>query len=265
MPSAMRGSEDLARVRAITMRLGGRTVLDRVDLRVRAGEIVTLVGPNGSGKTTLVRIVLGLVKPGAGEVWRRPALRIGYVPQQLQVDRTLPLTVRRFITMGRGARHDRLDEVLTEIGIGYALDQPFQDISGGEARRAMIARALLQDPELLVLDEPTANVDVAGQGEFFDLVRAIRDSRDCGVLLVSHDLHLVMAATDYVVCINGHVCCSGVPETVASDPEFLALFGAKTAASHGVYTHAHDHRHDLSGEPVGEDRGGRAGGDGRHG
>ncbi len=264
-PDEPAAEASLISARGVTVRRGGRSVLDGVDLDVGPGQIVTLIGPNGSGKTTFVRTVLGLVKPDGGAVERRTGLRAGYVPQTIQIDRTLPLTTRRFVAMAGAAAGGRLgktadaalDAAAAEAGIAYLLDRAFQDLSGGEARRAVLARALLRDPDLLVLDEPTANVDVAGQAEFYDLIRAIRDRRGCGILLVSHDLHLVMAATDIVVCLNGHVCCSGRPEAVTRNPEYLALFGPAIAESHGLYTHAHDHSHDLSGEHISESASGR--------
>ena len=232
----------------VTVRYGGRPVLDGVDLSVAPGEIVTLIGPNGSGKTTFLRAVLGLIRPDGGDVARRPGLTIGYVPQRVEIDRTLPLTLRRFVMMGGGGNGARLDAAAQEVGIGHLLDRSFHDLSGGEAKRAVLARALLREPDLLVMDEPTANVDVAGQAEFYDLIRRIRDRRGCGVLLVSHDLHLVMAATDQVVCLNTHVCCSGRPESVTRTPEYLALFGHRVAETHGLYHPDHDHSHNLSGE-----------------
>ena len=250
MPRNGAAGDMLLRLSGVSVRFGARATLDRVDIEVRRGEIVTVIGPNGSGKTTLVRAALGLVAPDEGEVARLEGIRIGYVPQQLGVDRTLPLTVRRFLAMSGASSREDHERALTEVGVGDALDGPFQALSGGEAKRVTLARALLRQPDLLVLDEPTSNVDVAGQAEFYDLIRSVRDRRNCGVLLVSHDLHLVMRATDTVVCLNGHVCCSGRPDSVSRDPEYLALFGPRVAETLGVYAHDHDHRHDLAGEPV---------------
>ncbi len=250
MPRNGRQAQTLIRLSGVSVRFGGRPVLDRVDVAVREREIVTVIGPNGSGKTTLIRAALGLIAPHDGAVDRRPGLRIGYVPQHLGVDRTLPLTVHRFLALSGNTSHDEHQTALGEVGVGYALDGPFQALSGGEAKRVTLARALLRRPDLLVLDEPTSNVDVAGQAEFYDLIRGLRDRRECGVLLVSHDLHLVMRATDTVVCLNGHVCCSGRPDSVSRDPEYLALFGPRVAETLGIYAHDHDHRHDLAGEPV---------------
>ena len=239
----------------LTVSIKGEAVVDGVDLAVHAGEIVTLIGPNGSGKTTLVRAILGLVEPAQGAVRRRPGIRIGYVPQTMHVDETLPLTVRRFLQLAGPARGGRVTggrvaEALAEVGAAYVIDGPLQSISGGEMKRVLLAQALLGDPDLLVLDEPTAGVDVTGQEELYTLIREVRRGRGCGVLLVSHDLHLVMAATDRVVCINQHVCCTGHPEAVSRHPEYLSLFGPEAAKALAVYTHDHDHRHHLSGEPV---------------
>jgi len=255
----------LVSVSGVGLAFDGRPVLSAVDLVVQPGEIVTLIGPNGSGKTTLVRVILGLLKPGTGQVARRPGLRIGYIPQNLHVDETLPLTVGRFLRLCAPRARKRVAEVLAEVGVGHLLARPFQAVSGGEMKRVLLAQALLREPDLLVLDEPSAGVDVTGQAELYALIKSIRDSRRCGVLLVSHDLHLVMAATDQVVCLNRHVCCTGRPEAVSRDPAYLALFGPELAGRLAVYTHEHDHRHGLSGALSEEEgRGGGAGGP-RHG
>jgi len=237
----------------VTVAYNGTPVLSGVDLAVAENEIVTLIGPNGSGKTTLVRVILGLHRPASGRVDRRPGLSIGYVPQFFHVDETLPLTVHRFLALTAPKGRARIADTLAEVGADHLPGSPLQAISGGEMKRVLLAQALLREPDLLVLDEPTAGVDITGQAELYGLVRAIRDRRGCGVLLVSHDLHLVMAATDFVVCLNHHICCTGRPEAVRRDPEYLALFGREAAEALAVYTHAHDHRHDLSGEPIPED------------
>ena len=234
----------------LTVTLGGQAVISGVDIAVGAGEIVILIGPNGSGKTTLVRTLLGLVEVDKGSVTRKERLVIGYVPQHLQIDPTLPLTVGRFLMLGtRGSAGD-LDAALAEVGVAQVLHSPVQSLSGGQMRRVLLARALLRDPDLLVLDEPTAGVDVAGQAALYDLVRTIRDRRGCGVLLISHNLHLVMAAADRVVCLNHHVCCEGKPASVSRNPAYLDLFGEDAGRAIAVYTHDHDHDHDLSGAPV---------------
>ncbi len=245
------GREPLVEASNVDLIFGAKVVLSAVNARVHPGEIVTLIGPNGAGKTTFIRTILGLQKPDRGKVLRRPGLRIGYMPQQTTVDPTLPMTVGRFVALAAPNRRpaNRLDPrtALDEVGATHLIDAPIQDISGGEMRRVLLARALLRDPDLLVLDEPAQGVDVNGQADLYSLIGRIRDQRNCGVFLVSHDLHLVMAATDQVICLNHHVCCAGRPEAVARDPSYAALFGEQTAREFAVYHHHHDHRHDADG------------------
>ena len=242
-------SEPLIRLQQVSVGFRQESVLENVQLTVNAGEIVTLIGPNGAGKTTLVRAVLGLLKPDSGSVWRKPRLRIGYMPQKLTVDPTLPLSVLRFLRLVPGVdRHTAL-AALAEVGAEQVIDSPLQNISGGELQRVLLARALLREPELLVLDEPVQGVDVAGQAELYRLITQLRDRHGCGVLMVSHDLHLVMSTTDQVVCLNRHVCCSGHPEQVSGDPAFVELFG-QDAQNLAIYHHHHDHSHDLHGAVI---------------
>ena len=240
----------LLEVKDLSVRLGGFAVLNKVGLTVSPGEIVTLIGVNGSGKSTLIRAALGLLEPDSGTVYRRPGIRIGYAPQHMDRDPTLPLTVARYLTLGAPAPRHRLQKVLREVGAGHAVDSQIADISGGELHRVALARALVREPDLLVLDEPMSGVDVAGQSELYRLIAEIRDRHGCGVLLVSHDLHVVMGATDTVVCLNHHVCCTGRPQTVIENPEFVALFGRHVAETLAVYEHDHDHRHDMDGGVV---------------
>jgi len=243
----------LIEARDISHGYGGLEVLQRVDLTVASGEIVSLIGPNGAGKTTLVRILLGLVKPRAGSVRRRPGLRIGYVPQQFRLEPSLPMTVRRFLRLGgKGASREAIGRALAEVGAEAIADHPLLGLSGGETQRVLLARAVVREPGLLVLDEPVRGVDIGGQVELYELVARIRRRRGCGVLMISHDLHLVMAATDRVICLNRHVCCAGRPEAVSAHPEYLALFGAAAAYRIAIYTHHHDHAHGLAGEVVTE-------------
>lgn len=239
---------------AITVVRGKKEILSSAGLRVRDGEIVTLIGPNGAGKTTIVRVVLGLMKPDRGTVVRRPGLVIGYMPQRLHIDPTLPLSVGRFLALGTQSGKKYAPEyaarVLDEVGAGAIMDTPLQAVSGGEFQRVVLARALLRDPDLLVLDEPSQGIDITGQADLFRLITRIRDRRGCGVLMVSHDLHLVMAATDEVICLNHHVCCAGHPETVTNDPNYIELFGRHVAETLAVYQHHHDHAHDAGGHVV---------------
>ena len=240
----------LVEVEGVGLTLGAIGVLENVSLTVRPGELVTLIGPNGAGKTTLVRVVLGLQRPQTGRVVARPGLRIGYVPQHLVVDPVLPLTARRFLTLGGKAAPERQRAVLEEVGVAGLVDAPLRTLSGGDLRRVVLARALLRDPDLLVLDEPVQGVDITGQIELYELISGLRGRRGCGVLMVSHDLHLVMAATDRVVCLNHHICCAGRPETVRRDPEYIALFGTRAADALALYAHDHDHVHAPSGDVV---------------
>lgn len=246
-------AEPLLVVENVDFAIRGNPILRDVSLRVMAGEIVALIGPNGAGKSTLVRIVLGLLRPDRGRVRLKSGLRVGYMPQRLAVDDTLPLTVRRFITLGTRAPRERVRAALAEVGAAHVLDAPVQAISGGELQRVLLARALLREPDLLVLDEPVQGVDLNGQYELYDLIGGLRRRRGCGILMVSHELYLVMAATDHVICLNRHVCCSGHPDHVARDPAYLSLFGLDGARSLAFYHHHHNHRHDLRGTVVAEE------------
>ncbi len=246
-------NEYLIKARGLCVTRNGRQILQRADLTLEAGKIVTLIGPNGAGKTTLVRAVLGLLKIDEGKIEKAQDLRIGYMPQKLHIDASLPLTVARFLALGGKARAD-LPETLALTGIDKLINMPMQSLSGGETQRVLLARALLRDPQLLVLDEPVQGVDVTGQSALYALINEIRNRRQCGVLLVSHDLHLVMATTDTVICLNQHICCEGHPEQVTNDPAYLALFGdtpgLANAPQVAIYTHHHDHQHDAHGDVI---------------
>ena len=248
------GAEVLLTVRDIDFTIRGHAILQSVSLRVARGQIVTLIGPNGAGKSTLVRIVLGLRRPSAGRVELLSGARLGYMPQRLVLDPTLPLTVQRFVTLGTPAPRARVQALLAEVGAAQVIDSPVQAISGGELQRVLLARALLREPDLLVLDEPIQGVDLTGQYELYDLISNLRRQRGCGILMVSHELHLVMATTDQVVCLNRHVCCSGHPDHVARDPAYLALFGLDGARRLAIYHHQHNHHHDLHGTVVTDDK-----------
>lgn len=233
----------------VSLQVEGKTLLNHIDLSVHAGEIVTVVGPNGGGKTSLLKVALGLVAPSIGQVIKKKGLRIGYMPQRLQVDNSLPIDVERFLTLASGSKAP-VKDALVRVNASAVLHSPLQSISGGEWQRVLLARALLRKPELLVLDEPAQGVDLHGQQEMYRLLRQIRSETGCAILMVSHDLHFVMASTDRVVCLNQHVCCSGSADTVANHPEYLALFAETEAIDIGVYTHHHDHHHDLHGNVI---------------
>jgi len=241
----------LISARCISLSREARTILEDVDLDIGRGEIVTLIGPNGAGKTTLVRVLLGLEEPDRGDVRRIPGLTVGYAPQRFDRDPAIPLTVARFLTMAVRADAAAVAHVLEEVGASHVAKQQLHELSGGELQRVVLARALIRNPDLLVLDEPVRGVDYVGEADLYGLIGRIRASRGLGVLLVSHDLHVVMAQSDRVVCLNRHVCCHGVPVSVALHPEYVRLFGDATARALGIYRHSHDHAHDLAGAPVG--------------
>jgi zinc transport system ATP-binding protein len=231
----------------------GRLILDQVSLTLARGEILTLIGPNGAGKSCLVRIALGLEQPDAGRRALQPGLRIGYMPQRLRLNESLPLSVRRFLQLAQTRVDEaKLQAALAEVGVLPIEHSPMRALSGGEFQRVLLARALLREPDLLVLDEPTQGVDITGQEELYELIAGVRERHGCGVLMVSHDLHLVMAATDRVLCLNHHVCCHGHPETVSAHPEYQRLFGLPTSTRLAVYNHHHDHHHDLHGDVCNE-------------
>ena len=238
----------LISARGLSVRRDGRLLLEAIDLDIHAGEIVTVIGPNGAGKSTLVRALLGLIKIDSGSVLRKADLVVGYAPQRFDVDRALPLTVERFLRLGGAHSAEAIASALEEVGAVRVAGQQLASLSGGELQRVVLARALLRRPNLLVLDEPVRGVDYAGEAELYEMIGRLRDTRGLAVLLVSHDLHVVMAKSDRVICINRHVCCSGVPHTVARDPEYVRLFGAEAARAFAVYHHEHDHRHDLTGQ-----------------
>ena len=225
----------------------GRIILEGIDLDLAPGEIVTLIGPNGAGKTTLVRILLGLERADRGTITRRAGLTVGYAPQRFDRDPAIPMTVARFLALGSKHTPTEAEAALDEVGAARVISQQLSQLSGGELQRVVLARALLRKPDLLVLDEPVRGVDYTGEAELYDLIGRIRDARGVGILLVSHDLHVVMAQSDRVICINRHICCSGQPETVAQHPEYVRLFGAEAARSFALYQHQHDHSHDLTG------------------
>ena len=234
----------LLSARDATLVIGGRTILDKVNIDVRPNEIVTVIGPNGAGKSTLVRCLLGLQPLTSGQVIREKSLRIGYVPQRFPQLPNVPMNVRRLLSLTLKPTEDEIDAVLAETGIPHLKEANVSRLSGGELQRALLARALLRKPELLVLDEPVQAVDFLGEARMYELISAVRKAHGCGILMVSHDLHMVMAESDHVVCLNGHVCCEGGPVTVQQDPEFAKLFGPSAARMIAAYTHHHDHDHE---------------------
>ena len=227
-----------------------RWLVRHIDLSVHAGEIVTLIGPNGAGKTTIAKVLLGIMAPDEGRIERRAGLRVGYVPQRLAIDWTLPLSVSRLMTLTGPLSAAAMGEALAAVGLAGLGERPVQALSGGEFQRALLARALARKPDLLVLDEPVQGVDFSGEVALYRLIGDIRNATGAGILLISHDLHIVMAQTDRVICVSGHVCCEGTPQSVAESPEYMRLFGRRTAETIALYRHHHDHTHLPDGTPV---------------
>ncbi|MEQ8334413.1 metal ABC transporter ATP-binding protein [Nisaea sp.] len=228
----------------LTVLRNGRPILDKISFSLGRGEIMSVIGPNGGGKTTLLRVILGLLSPDNGTARLAPGTSIGYVPQKLALDNSMPLTSRRFLSLGMKSARGRVETTAERAGITHLLDQQLTGLSGGETQRVLLARAIMKQPDFLVLDEPTQGMDVAAQSELFRLIGTIREETGAAVIMVSHDLHLVMRGTDRVLCLNGHVCCTGHPTEVERNPSFRALFGRLDEAAVVPYRHDHDHTHD---------------------
>ena len=237
---------DLISLNSVTIGYDNKIVLRDVDLTVKRGEIITIVGPNGSGKTSMMRALIGALAPTTGSVSRSKALRVGYVPQKLNVDHSFPITVRRFLSIPKRARSEQISEAAALVGIHDILDQQIATLSGGQFQRALLTRAIIDAPDLLLLDEPTQGLDQNGTARFYQLIAELKAKLDCAIVLVSHDLHVVMSASDRVICLNGHICCEGTPSVVSSAPEYRALFGTGTQGILALYQHQHDHVHDKS-------------------
>ena len=222
-------------------------LVEGVSLTVEKGKIVTLIGPNGSGKSTTAKIALGIYKNIEGTV-EKYTNKVGYVPQKISIDWTLPLRVYDFMLLTEDIKDEAIDEALTLTGVMHLKNKNLGNLSGGEFQRVLIARAISKKPELLVLDEPVQGVDYTGEIALYELIKKISDTLNCGILLISHDLHTVMTATDHVVCLNGHVCCSGTPMDVARNNEYKTLFGEQASQILSVYEHKHDHVHSDEGQ-----------------
>ena len=241
------GNNILVKLNNVGFRQNQKWLVQGVSLQVEKGEIVTLIGPNGSGKSTTAKIALGLLKNIEGKV-EKFTNKIGYVPQKISIDWTLPLRVRDFMLLTDKLKEDTMEEALSLTGVVDLKDKSLGNLSGGEFQRVLLARAISKKPELLVLDEPVQGVDFTGEIDLYELIKEISEKLNCGILLISHDLHTVMSATDYVVCLNGHVCCSGSPKEVAKNNEYKALFGEQAAQTLSIYEHKHDHIHTSDGD-----------------
>lgn len=227
--------ENLIEVKNVNLEIQKKEILNNISMTVHRQEIVCLVGPNGAGKSSLLKVVLGLLSPSNGKVIRKKGLKIGYMPQKLELNNLLPLSVKDFLKLSPAANQQKITAICQEVNINEILESAMHVISGGEMQRVLLARAMLNTPDLLVLDEPAQGVDILGQANLYKLILGIKNKINCGILLVSHDLHLVIEGTDQVICLNKHICCSGEPDTVTNHPEYRQLF----------YRHEHDHEHDI--------------------
>lgn len=234
----------LITVKDLAVTYGANTVLSRVSLTLEAGEIVTIVGPNGSGKTSLFRAIIGALEPSVGEIFLKPGIKIGYVPQRLHIDQTLPMTVDRFLQLTERIPRATCEKALEAAGVPDISGRQMTRLSGGQFQRVLLARALINQPDVLLLDEATQGLDQPGSAAFYKQIETVSRTSGCAVLMISHELHVVMSASDRVVCLNGHVCCEGTPAVVASAPEYRALFGSGTGGALALYRHDHDHHHD---------------------
>ena len=240
---ASRGAAALVELQDVSVVKNGGTVLHNVDFHISPGEVVTLVGPNGSGKTTLLNVIIGALAATSGRVHRGDCVNIGYVPQKLHIETALPLTVRRFLALPSPASRKNIMNALEDTDAEHLATRQMTTLSGGEFQRVLLARAILADPKLLILDEATQGLDQAGSAAFYRRIAALRERIGCAVLMASHELHVVMAASDRVVCLNGHVCCQGTPKQVSMAPEYVELFGTGAADALAIYKHTHDHVH----------------------
>ena len=238
----------LVATEGVSKSISSKTVLKDINLKIYEGQILTLIGPNGAGKTTLIRIILGILKSDKGSVYLRPNLRIGYMPQTLVIDSILPINVAGFLKLAQPTRNEDILALQDRLEISHLSGEQIGSLSGGEMQRVLLARALLRNPHLLILDEPAQGVDISGQSKLYDLINEIRVDRCCSILMISHDLHLVMSSTNEVICLNRHICCHGKPEHVSSDPAFLELFGAAGGSNNlAIYAHRHNHGYEITG------------------
>ncbi|PVX39856.1 zinc transport system ATP-binding protein [Pasteurella langaaensis DSM 22999] len=238
----------LIELKDICVNFGQKTALQHINMAVYPNAVTTIVGPNGGGKSTLLKVLLKLIKPSSGKIKYGKNVRIGYLPQKIHLDHSFPITVEKFLSLKKGISQSDIQQAIELLSIGHLIKNSLQKLSGGEMQRVLLARAILNKPNLLVLDEPTQGVDINGQVELYQLIHQTRKTLNCAVLMVSHDLHIVMADTNNVLCVNQHICCAGSPETISAEPAFIQHFGDQFAKNIAFYTHHHNHRHDMHGD-----------------
>ena len=237
-------SSKLAYLKAISLNLNNQQILKDINLELKKGEITTLIGPNGGGKTSIARILIGILKASSGEVFISRNAKIGYMPQKLEIEKTIPLRVIDFLNLSASLQDEgRLLTLAQKLNIENILEKSIHKISGGELQKALLVKTLINNPDILVLDEPTGYMDIAAQAEFYQIIEEIREQKNCAILIISHDLHIVMQKTNQVVCVNHHICCEGSPESINNHPEYLSLFGKDKIDNIAIYSHHHDHKH----------------------
>ena len=220
-----------------------KAILKNIDIKINKKDFISIIGPNGAGKTMLLKCLMGFYKPDVGQIERKKSLKIGYLPQNINIVNTMPITVKNFITLRKKFDEFSFKQVVSETQTSALVNKQLSILSGGEMQRVLLARSLLNNPELLILDEPAQNLDISGQMSFYKLLQSIYTNRDLSILMVSHDLHLVMVSTKSVLCLSNHVCCSGKPQQIAEDPEFISMFGKDMAKMMAVYQHTNDINH----------------------
>ena len=238
----------LVELKNINVKYGQHVALSNINLTVYPNSIITIVGPNGGGKSTLLKVLLKLQQPTSGQVIYNKHIRIGYVPQKIHLDHNLPITVEKFLSLKKGIGQQDIQDAMTRLSITHLMHNSMQKLSGGEMQRVLLARAMLNKPNLLVLDEPTQGVDMTGQAELYQLINQTQKQLNCAILMVSHDLHIVMEDSKEVLCINQHICCAGTPESLSNDPTFMRLWGNQISQNMGFYTHHHNHHHNMHGD-----------------
>lgn len=247
-PPLVGSQSPLVQLKNITLTIDNQTILQNISLNIQPNSITTIVGPNGGGKSTLLKVLLKLLPATSGKVHHKKGVKIGYVPQKLHLDPSIPITVQRFLSLKPNATPPLIAEALSLFSVSHLAHHQMQKLSGGELQRVLLARAILDRPQLLVLDEPMQGVDITGQTELYQLLNKTRDWLNCAILMVSHDLNIVMANTDEVLCVNRHLCCAGTPEAISSEPSFIHFFGDQFAKNVAFYSHKHNHHHDLHGD-----------------